>query len=46
MRRSLPRERARRGLNDGRGTTTVFDERRRGLAGRVRRAKEVARELG
>jgi hypothetical protein len=29
MRRSLPTEQARRGLNDGRGTAAAFDERRR-----------------
>jgi hypothetical protein len=46
MRRSLPRERARRGLNDDRGTVIVLGELRRSLSGCVRRAREGARELG
>jgi hypothetical protein len=45
MRRSLLRQRTRWGLNDSRGTTAVFGERRRSLYGRVHRVREGAREL-
>ena len=34
------------GLNDGRGTVTVFGERRRSLSGRMRRVREGARGFG
>jgi hypothetical protein len=44
VRRSLPREQARRGLNDGRRTVAVLGERRRSLSGRVHRAREGAIE--
>jgi hypothetical protein len=44
-RRDSPGQWTRRGLNDGRGTVAVLGEQRRGLAGRVRRAREGAREL-
>jgi hypothetical protein len=43
--RSLPRERARRRLNDGHETAVVLGERWLSLAGRVHMAREGAREL-